>query len=317
MHDCQKTKEQLIDLIFDELPAADCTPTMSEVHACQTCRQLHSEMVASLALFDAVADTKLPSESYWSGYEARLLARLHTAAKPRWRVRFAVRLPFAWQPGLAMAAGLLLFIALALVFWLTLRNRNQTVMPPSEQAINQETTSQREGAPEESIRPSTTPPPRDDKPTVAPVKNPPRRPQPKLPRRGERNEQATEADEFTALARIEKQIVEHLADAELLFRSFRNARPAPGKTETDVAFEKGLARKLLRHNAALKDEAEAIGYQAASAFLSNLEPFLLEIANLADQATADDLHPIKRLLEDKGIVTELHLYSALAIGRGL
>src|SRR4051812_2492848 len=76
MHDCRRTKEQLIDLVFDEAPGTDAL--RAEVAACPTCRAELRALEATMRTYQRATDAASPSEDSWAGYHARLAARLHT-----------------------------------------------------------------------------------------------------------------------------------------------------------------------------------------------------------------------------------------------
>lgn len=74
MHDCTRTKERLIDLIFDEAP--DAARLRAEVESCPDCRAEHRAITQTLHAYDRANDSDQPSENFWAGYHARLAARL-------------------------------------------------------------------------------------------------------------------------------------------------------------------------------------------------------------------------------------------------
>src|SRR5205085_9010763 len=118
MHDCVKTSEQLIDLVFDELGAEASRRALSELESCQHCLAQYRAMSETLCVFDQAAAVALPDESYWAGYEARLRTRLQQE-RPNVKRRLA-----GWVAGLgflamrprALAAGLALLL-LTLGWW--------------------------------------------------------------------------------------------------------------------------------------------------------------------------------------------------------
>jgi hypothetical protein len=76
MHDCTRTKEQLIDLVFDESP--DAARLRAEVESCPDCRAEHRVLTQTLNAYDRATDAEQPPENFWAGYHARLAARLAT-----------------------------------------------------------------------------------------------------------------------------------------------------------------------------------------------------------------------------------------------
>jgi hypothetical protein len=75
-----------------------------------------------------------------------------------------------------------------------------------------------------------------------------------------------------------------------------------------VSYEKALSRQLLNENVVLRRDAEMSGQFPVKALLSSLEPFLLDIANLPDKTSPDDLRVIKERVQKTEIVAALHSY---------
>ena len=99
----------------------------------------------------------------------------------------------------------------------------------------------------------------------------------------------------------------HIEQAQNLLRSFRNLQ-ADDADEVDVSYEKALSRRLLNENVVLRRDAEASGKFPAKTLLSDLEPFLIDIANLADKTGAEDLRVIKERVHKTEIVAALQGY---------
>jgi hypothetical protein len=76
MHDCTRTKEQLIDLVFGDAP--DAARLRAEVESCPDCRAEHRALAETLHAYDRATAAGQPSENFWPGYHARLAARLAT-----------------------------------------------------------------------------------------------------------------------------------------------------------------------------------------------------------------------------------------------
>ena len=145
---------------------------------------------------------------------------------------------------------------------------------------------------------------------------PPRRPQPPAPPL--KNEaapdyvpvSATAADLAHAPADTQTLTARHVEQAELLLRSFRNARVGGQDAASDLAHERRRAQQLLYANIVLRREAAAAGDVQVSSLLDSLEPILLDIANLPDGAAAEDVRAIKERVERKHLVALLQVNSA-------
>jgi Putative zinc-finger len=103
----------------------------------------------------------------------------------------------------------------------------------------------------------------------------------------------------------------HLQKSELLLRAFRNVRAAKAGRPVDVAYEQKLAQQLIVRNMMLKREADAAGDIQVASLLENLEPILLDIANLPKRTGADDIRVINDRVERKNIVALLQVNSTV------
>ncbi|HEY0172027.1 MAG TPA: hypothetical protein VGB98_13475, partial [Pyrinomonadaceae bacterium] len=75
-HDCQATEERLVDLLFDEVEGGRKSSLLEEVLRCAACAGRYRSMAETLRVFDEAAETSLPAESFWDGYEERLKGRM-------------------------------------------------------------------------------------------------------------------------------------------------------------------------------------------------------------------------------------------------
>jgi hypothetical protein len=106
----------------------------------------------------------------------------------------------------------------------------------------------------------------------------------------------------------EKGLARHVEQAQMLLRSFRNASYAEGEGATSIAYEKSLSRRLLDENISLQLEAESAGDKTARRVLSSLEPFLLDISNLRDEPSREEVRSIKERMQKKEIIASLQVY---------
>ena len=123
---------------------------------------------------------------------------------------------------------------------------------------------------------------------------------------------APAGEDVVAAARVrlldpeEKEMARHLEQAQALLRSFQNEAP-----ETDavaLAYERRLSRRLLEENASLQLGAETAGREESKQVLDTLEPFLLDIANLRDNASRDEVRSIKERMRKREIIAALTVY---------
>jgi hypothetical protein len=89
----------------------------------------------------------------------------------------------------------------------------------------------------------------------------------------------------------------------------------PGE-KAEVGYEKKKAQQLVYQNMMLRREADAAGDVQTATLLEDLEPILIDIANLPKEPADDDIRVIKERVERKNIVALLQVNSA-ALARGL
>jgi hypothetical protein len=105
----------------------------------------------------------------------------------------------------------------------------------------------------------------------------------------------------------QKEMARHVEQTQMLLRSFKNAR-ASETGSVDVAYEKNLSRKLLAQNATLQLEAEVKGDRETKQVLDTIEPFLLDIANLRENPSRDEVRSIRERVRNNEIVAALQVY---------
>ena len=112
---------------------------------------------------------------------------------------------------------------------------------------------------------------------------------------------------FTDAAYSDGDTATHLDQAQKLLVSFRSL-PADDDEDVDVSYEKSESRRLLNENVVMRRDAEATGKFPTKSVLGSLEPFLIDIANLPDKASAGDVRQIKDRVQRTEIVAELRSY---------
>ena len=97
----------------------------------------------------------------------------------------------------------------------------------------------------------------------------------------------------------------HIEQSKLLLRSIKNVAIADNDDEIDVTYDKALSRRLLNENVVLRRDAEMKAKFPTKTLLADLEPFLIDIANLPDHAKAEDVRVIKERVKNTEIVAAL------------
>lgn len=106
----------------------------------------------------------------------------------------------------------------------------------------------------------------------------------------------------------DRDTARHIEQSQLLLRSIRNVPVTDGDEEIDVSYDKALSRRLLNENVVLRRDAEMKAKFPTKSLLTDLEPFLIDIANLPDHARAEDVRAIKDRVQKTEIVAALMGY---------
>ncbi|HSK64539.1 MAG TPA: zf-HC2 domain-containing protein, partial [Pyrinomonadaceae bacterium] len=108
----------------------------------------------------------------------------------------------------------------------------------------------------------------------------------------------------------------HFEKTETLLRAFRNVRLDDPDAASEVDYERRRAKQLVYQNMMLRREADASGDIQIASLLENLEPILLDIANLPAKPDDDAVRVIRERVERKNIVALLQINST-ALARAL
>jgi len=106
----------------------------------------------------------------------------------------------------------------------------------------------------------------------------------------------------------EQDTFHHLEQTQNLLRSFRNATISDGDDEIDVTYDKALSQRLLNENVVLRRDAEMKAKFPTKTLLADLEPLLIDIANLPDHARPEEVRAIKERVDKTEIVAALIEY---------
>jgi hypothetical protein len=320
MHDCVKTRELLVDLVFDELEPEARRRALLELEGCPDCLAQYRSMTEALRVCDQVTETTMPGESYWPGYETRLRERLRHE-RLSWTRRLA-----DWIGGIRplTSAPLPAVVGLALVLlaigWWTWQRRQAVGPSPGAPDIAMETPTPQPKVESHDEVIAKAPELGEISNRRTSVHSRAAKSNGKSPsvRREERGEKMAEdvvvsrgPDQLLIAASLfTPETIRHFEKAQLMLRSFRNASAAKSLSATDLAYERQLSRRLLTQNILLRRDAEMKGNLPAEEALSNLEPFLLDIANLPDKPSSGELSAIRERLGRKELIASLQISSA-------
>jgi len=111
--------------------------------------------------------------------------------------------------------------------------------------------------------------------------------------------------ELTYLDMDEQDTAVHIEQSKILLRSIKNVQISDTDEEIDVTYDKALSRRLLNENVVLRRDAEMKAKFPTKTLLADLEPFLIDIANLPDRARPQDVREIKERVQKTEIVAAL------------
>jgi hypothetical protein len=103
----------------------------------------------------------------------------------------------------------------------------------------------------------------------------------------------------------DQDTAKHIEQSQNLLRSIRNFPVSDGDEEIDVTYDKALSRRLLNENVVLRRDAEMKAKFPTKTLLADLEPFLIDIANLPDHARPEEMRVIKERVQRTEIVAAL------------
>jgi len=271
-----------------ELTPEATAAVRSHLAACNVCAAHARQAEQSLSMVDEAWQAELPVVVPAARLRARVeegLAQPRRDVRPWWHITFP-------SPRIAAAAAVLAIVVTAAV---VIRS-NRSVVPPAPQQ------SARLVSPDLTAQPTvTTPPATPVRPPSPPplrsrnVRNVPQLEPPAVRRAPERRPTL-----------LEGETGKHLEQAQLLLRSVRNAE---AETVGYLAYERELSRELLSRNRWLRRTAEKKDGRRAEELLSQIEPFLLDIANLPDEPAPEEVTVLKELIRDQHIIAELQLYA--------
>ena len=107
------------------------------------------------------------------------------------------------------------------------------------------------------------------------------------------------------LAIEDRETARHIEKTQNLLRSIRNVPVSDSDEEIDVTYDKALSRRLLNENVVLRRDAEMKAKFPTKSLLADVEPFLIDIANLPDHARPEDVRVIKERVQKTEIVAAL------------
>jgi hypothetical protein len=303
---CEVCLPLLEEYVDAELKESDVAVVNDHLLQCSGCTAQLELLRSEQEMYSHYDRDLTISPAMWNEIAARTISVAASSQPQRasWRDWFALpRLNWSY-------AGALAVLVLAAVlggFYLS-RSSQQVITPVSKNQSPNETPKIPSFPPIVPQRDEVAPQPVDQvavNPRHAPSKT----------RRNVSNEAVAATDQSdvlfsdAAVSAVEEQETQaHIESAQNLLRDVRNIQVGDDETDVDVSYEKGLSRKLLNENVVLRREAEMKGKFPTKTLLADLEPFLIDIANLPDRAASEDLRVLKQRVAKTEIVAALQGY---------
>jgi hypothetical protein len=265
---CEVYLEVLEEYLDGELGSAEQRQVNEHLITCASCAREFAALTAEQEIFARYDREIEVSPGAWSGIEARIVPVAETS--------------YGWW--MTIAATVILTIGLLSVFLLTPEKQTATRTP--EKQIEPEQLFARFTEPKvekktrikRTIKPGTP-----DNPGVL-------------------------SSDVAYLDLDDQDTVNHFEQTQNLLRSIRNATVSEGDDEIDVSYDKALSQRLLNENVVLRRDAEMKAKFPTKTLLTDLEPLLIDIANLPDHARPEEVRAIKERVDKTEIVAALIEY---------
>jgi len=297
--DCFNLLEEYID---GEAAERDAGQVSAHLITCAACAHEFEALTAEREIYARYDRELVVSPAMWNAIAARTAESRPVDSGERFSLGGWLAGLFA-MPRYAFGGAAAVVIFAVLIGVVFLRTRQQAPPPPKELVANTPEVKAPGGVsaiktppPVGSIE-STKQPLRDKVATTNGAKR---------PRRSDQSDVLFTDAAYTDIE--DKDTADHVAQAENLLRSVRTLQVSDDDAEVDVSYEKAASRRLLDDNVVLRRDAEMAGKYPAKKLLGELEPFLIDIANLPDKTTPTDLRAINDRMQKTEIVAALRSY---------
>ena len=309
---CEVCLPLLEEYIDGELREGEAAPVTEHLVTCAACANEFDSLTAEQEIYSRYDRELEISPMLWNEIAARTVDErkvVNTESRSSWREWLALP-SLGWSFAGAMAM-LIVAVALAVIYF-------QSTKQPVQQVKNGKSPA---SSPQKVIDnnvkdPETPTQVKTDDQLAVKDSRPQRevhRPHEALKSASERKGIATDQSDVlfsdVAYSQVEeRETVAHIENAQNLLRSVRNIEIAEDDSDVDVTYEKALSRRLLNENVILRRDAEMNGKFPTKTLLADLEPFLIDIANLPDKPAAEDLRVLKQRVQKTEIVAALQGY---------
>lgn len=299
---CEVCHGLLEEYLDGELTAEEQEQINAHLITCADCSASFSSLTAEQELFSRY-DRELEVPPFLWTRIAQYTVAENKSTRPGWREQLAsVVFTGSFAAGLAIVLfALLVLVGLNNVDWVE-------VAKGPKQAVPKKTTK-----PNEQDKIKTSTPGKDERPKPATTPDHQKREQfasaPRLKRKVQPHATLNQSDVLSSdlgyLDIYERDTAKHIEQTQNLLRSIRNVSVSEGDEEIDVTYDKALSRRLLNENVVLRRDAEMKAKFPTKSLLADVEPILIDIANLPDHARPEDVRVIKERVQKTEIVAAL------------
>ncbi len=314
MHRCYKSKQKLVDLVFGELTADKKLEFLMELGGCAYCRQIYRSGTDLLQAFTVVNQRDIPDEAYWKAYNERLVKRLNRVSHPKMRQRIAgqqggISPQKFWlllPPNPRMILPILMFICALTVPIFIYKYGDRATKLEKPELIKPDVASDNHEVKEGG---------NNHQQKVVSGK---RQRILNLGDFGERRDlfvsntrqDRSRLKETAANRELNDHIREYMEASQLLLRTFRNMTIEEDGSYPNISFERRYARRLLNSGRILKHNLPVHNGVTLEDILIDLELCLLDIANLPENPSSEEVNLLIAELRKKGAVALLQPYLA-------
>jgi hypothetical protein len=288
---CEVCLELLEEYLDGEVPVEDQEQISAHLISCADCSATFGTLTAEQELF-ARYDREVEVPPFlWTRVAEHCNA--NTSTRRGWRVLFA---PLFSAPASAIAI-LLLAIAVGIIYLaFTPLKENTTATTKKPQPVQQ---------PKSENEDRAAPTPSEEEPKIIAAKPRGKRTVKPTVSRATVGDLDVLSTDLGYMDIDDQDTAAHIEQTQNLLRSIRNVPVPDGDQEIDVSYDKALSQRLLNENVVLRRDAEMKAKFPTKTLLTDLEPFLIDIANLPDRARPEDVRVIKERVQRTEIVAAL------------
>jgi hypothetical protein len=304
--------EKISSLIDGELSQAEARDVERHVLSCSECEQVRADFLSLRSQIAGYESSLEPT------VQNRALKKILAPESRPTRLRWAFS-----TPAIAFATLLIVGAIIGLLFYQSKRASEskttaqvQTPAPVPSASVEKEKPPAPEASPQLSPENQQPTPKKNEKETNNPRREPSTPVKRPLVREPKPGEQFASVPERVRSADAETMTAMHFEKSETLLLAFKNVRLDEPGAAAEVSHERKRAKQLVFQNMMLRREADAAGDVQISSLLENLEPILIDIANLPEQPDPDAIRVIRERVERKNIVALLRVNST-ALARAL